>query len=81
MKAIVREGQEFRPFTLSVADARAFLESLGEVYKVEMVDELEAKGETVIGFYANIGKFHNPVYADFACLGENSTATFIDMCQ
>jgi hypothetical protein len=51
------------------------------VYKVEMVDELEAKGETVIGFYANIGKFHNPVYADFAYLGENSTATFIDMCQ
>ena len=81
MKAIVREGQEFRPFTLSVADARAFLTALGEVYKVEMVDELEAKGETVIGFYANIGKFHNPVYADFAYLGENSTATFIDMCQ
>ncbi len=81
MKWIVREGQEFRPFTLSVADARAFLTALGEVYKVEMVDELEEKGETVIGFYANIGKFHNPVYADFAYLGENSTATFIDMCQ
>lgn len=81
MKAIVREGQEFRPFTLSVSDARAFLTALGEVYKVEMVDELEAKGETVIGFYANIGKFHNPVYADFAYLGEFMTATFIDMCQ
>lgn len=43
MKSIVREGQEFKPFTLSVADARNFLESLGEVYKVEMVDELEKK--------------------------------------
>lgn len=43
MRAIVREGQEFRPFTLSVDDARAFLTALGEVYKVEMIDELEKK--------------------------------------
>jgi threonyl-tRNA synthetase len=35
----------------------------------------------VIGFYANIGKFQNPVYKDFAYLGEYSTSTFIDMCQ
>jgi threonyl-tRNA synthetase len=81
MKSIVREGQEFRPFTLSVADARDFLKTLGEIYKVEMVDELERKWEVVIGFYANIGKFQNPVYKDFAYLGEFSTATFIDMCQ
>ncbi len=68
MKSIVREGQEFRPFTLSVSDARSFLTALGEIYKVEMVDELEQKWETVIGFYANIGKFQNPVYKDFAFL-------------
>lgn len=43
MKSIVREGQEFKPFTLSVTDARDFLTTLGEVYKVEMVDELEKK--------------------------------------
>ncbi len=35
----------------------------------------------MIGFYANIGKFHNPIYANFPYLGEYSTATFIDMCQ
>jgi threonyl-tRNA synthetase len=81
MKSIVREGQEFKPFTLSVADARDFLTAIGEIYKVEMVDELEKKGEVVIGFYANIGKFQNPVYKDFAYLGEYSTSTFIDMCQ
>ena len=81
MKAIVRENQEFRPFTLSVTDARNFLMALGEIYKVEMVDELEKKWEKVIGFYANIGKFQNPVYKDFSYLGEFSTATFIDMCQ
>lgn len=68
MKSIVREWQEFRPFTLSVSDARDFLMTLGEVYKVEMVNELETKWEIVIGFYANIGKFQNPVYKDFAYL-------------
>ncbi len=85
MRAIVREGQTFRPFKLPVADARTFLTALGETYKVEMVDELEAKGETVIGFYANIGKFQNPAYKDFAFLELHTTdfrlSTFIDMCQ
>ncbi len=85
MKAIVREGQEFHPFKLSVSDARAFLTALGEVYKVEMVDELERKWETVIGFYANIGKFQNPVYKDFEFLKLSTfnfqLSTFIDMCQ
>ena len=81
MKSIVREGQEFKQFTLSVADAKAFTTALGEIYKLEMIEDLAAKGETIIGFYANIGKFHNPVYAGFSYLGEYSTATFIDMCQ
>ncbi len=81
MKSIVREGQEFKQFSLSVADAKAFTTALGEIYKLEMIEDLAARGETVIGFYANIGKFHNPVYAGFPYLGEFSTATFIDMCQ
>lgn len=81
MRGIVREGQEFRQFSLSVGDAQAFLSALGEDYKLEMVTDLAAKGEAVISFYANIGKFQNPVYKDFAFLGEFSTATFIDMCS
>ncbi len=81
MKSIVREGQEFKQFSLSVADARAFTTALGEIYKLEMIEDLATRGETVIGFYANIGKFHNPVYAGFSYLGEFTTATFIDMCQ
>lgn len=43
MKSIVREGQEFKPFTLSIADAKAFVSALGEVYKLEMIEDLEAK--------------------------------------
>jgi threonyl-tRNA synthetase len=43
MKSIVREGQEFKQFSLSVQDAIAFLSDLQEIYKVEMVRELEKK--------------------------------------
>ncbi len=43
MRSIVREGQEFRQFSLSVADAKAFTKALGEDYKYEMIEDLEAK--------------------------------------
>lgn len=68
MRSIVREGQEFRQFSLSVADAKAFTTALGEDYKYEMIVDLETRGETTISFFANIGKFQNPAYAPFAFL-------------
>ena len=68
MKSIIREGQEFRQFSLSVADAKTLLGALGETYKLEMVEDLEKRGETTISFFANIGKFQNPAYASFAFL-------------
>lgn len=68
MRAIVREGQEFRQFSLSVADAKTLVTTLGEDYKLEMIVDLEKRGETTISFFANIGKFNNPVYAGFEFL-------------
>lgn len=73
MHAIIRENQEFRQFSLSVEDARTFLTTLGESYKVEMVSDLAEKGETTISFFANIGKFQNPAYASFDFLGNPET--------
>ena len=43
MRSIVREGQEFRQFSLSVADAKTFTLALGEDYKYEMICDLEGK--------------------------------------
>ncbi|GAB0174181.1 MAG: threonine--tRNA ligase [Candidatus Altimarinota bacterium] len=68
MKAIVREGQEFKQFSLSVNDAKTLVSTLGETYKLEMIEDLEKKGETTISFFANIGKFHNPAYEGFEFL-------------
>ena len=73
MRSIVREGQEFRQFSLSVTDAKTLLSSLGEIYKLEMVDDLAARGETTISFFANIGKFQNPAYASFEFLNNPDT--------
>lgn len=43
MKGIVREGQEFKQFSLSVADAKTLVSALGETYKLEMIEDLAAK--------------------------------------
>jgi threonyl-tRNA synthetase len=77
MRSIVREGQEFRQFSLSVTDAKAFTTALGEIYKLEMIEDLEKRGETTISFFANIGKFQNPVYAEFEFLNNPITIAVV----
>jgi len=78
MRAIVREGQEFRQFSLSVADAKAFTTAVGETYKYEMICDLESRGETTISFFANIGKFQNPTYAGFEYLNNPMTIAVVE---
>lgn len=43
MKGIVREGQEFKQFSLSVNDAKTLVSTLGETYKFEMIEDLASK--------------------------------------
>ena len=66
MKNIIKQNQKFVSAPKSVADARVYLESVGESYKLEMLEDLAARGETEIGFYEN--------YA------QNGTLAFVDMC-
>ncbi len=67
MKNIIKQNQQFVEKKLSVAEARAFMTSKNENYKVEMIDELSAKGETEIGFYENID--------------QKGEVAFVDMCR
>jgi threonyl-tRNA synthetase len=78
MRSIVREGQEFKQFSLSVADAKTLVTTLGEIYKLEMIEDLETRGETTISFFANIGKFQNPVYASFEFLNNPNTIATVE---
>ncbi len=67
VKNLIKQNQKFEAYKLPVAEAVAFLASKGEDYKVEMAEDLAAKGETEIGFYKNIA--------------QNGTETFVDMCR
>lgn len=67
VKNLIKQNQKFEAYKLPVAEAVAFLQSKGEVYKVEMANDLAAKGETEIGFYKNIA--------------QNGAETFVDMCR
>lgn len=66
MKNIIKQNQKFVSAPKSIEDARKFLTEQGEVYKLELLEELVVKGETQIGFYEN--------YA------QNGTLIFTDMC-
>ncbi len=67
VKNLIKQNQKFEAYKLPVAEAVAFLKSKGEDYKVEMAEDLAAKGETEIGFYKNIA--------------QNGAETFVDMCR
>ncbi len=66
MKNIIKQNQKFVCAPRSVSDARTILTEQGEIYKLELLAELEASGEKEIGFYENYS--------------QNGTLTFIDMC-
>lgn len=67
VKNLIKQNQKFEAYKLPVAEAVAFLKSKNEPYKVEMAEDLAAKGETEIGFYKNIA--------------QNGAETFVDMCR
>ncbi|MGE4443361.1 MAG: threonine--tRNA ligase [Candidatus Altimarinota bacterium] len=67
MKQIIKQNQKFEQYDLSFEEARDYLSSQGEEYKVEMAEELFAKGHKTISFYKNIM--------------QNGESSFIDMCS
>lgn len=56
MKHLIKQNQKFEPSTQPIAEAKKFLQEIGQNFKVEIVDELAAKGEKEVSFYKN-GKF------------------------
>lgn len=66
MKQIIKQNQKFEQYDLSFAEAKDYLSSQDEEYKVEMAEELFAKGFKTVSFYKNIM--------------QNGESSFIDMC-
>lgn len=67
MKQIIKQNQKFEQYDLPFEEAKNYLASKGEEYKVEMVEELFAKGNKTISFYKNIM--------------QNGETSFVDMCS
>jgi threonyl-tRNA synthetase len=53
MVKIVKETQTFDRIELTYEQAKAIITMLGEEFKIELIDEFKAKGETVFSYYIN----------------------------
>lgn len=67
MKQIIKQNQKFEQYDLPFEEARDYLSSKWEEYKVEMAEELFAKWNKSISFYKNIM--------------QNGETSFVDMCS
>ncbi|MDD2487474.1 MAG: threonine--tRNA ligase [Candidatus Gracilibacteria bacterium] len=67
MKNIIKQNQIFENYRLPVDEAIRILNDSGEIYKVEMAEDLKAGGETEISFYKN--------------MTQQGIQTFVDMCR
>ena len=53
MTKIVKEGQSFHRIDLNYDQAKEIITMLGEQFKIELIDEFKANGETVFSYYIN----------------------------
>ena len=67
MKQIIKQNQKFEQYDLPFEEAKNYLASKWEEYKVEMAEELFAKWNKTISFYKNIM--------------QNWESSFVDMCS
>lgn len=67
MKQIQKQKQEFVEKVVDIDEARDFLEKTGQIYKLDVVDELKEKGEKTVTFYENLDR--------------KGDAKFVDLCK
>ena len=53
MTKIIKESQLFHRIDLSYDEAKEIITMLGEQFKIELIDEFKAEGETKFSFYIN----------------------------
>ncbi len=55
MKRIIKKGVRFERRDVPIHEAKARFESMGETYKVELIEELEQEGEKEVSIYSQDG--------------------------
>ena len=72
MKKIIGGGQKFEQFSLPIKEAKEKLKD--NLYKIEMIEDLEKEGEKEISFYKNINAKGEDVFVDM-CRGPHLEST------
>lgn len=68
MRSIINKGQTFEVDTLSIDEAIAFWKERGQKFKVQLIEDLKAKGEVEVTNYRNIDAEGNEMFVDL-CKG------------
>ncbi|PIP65207.1 threonine--tRNA ligase [Candidatus Peregrinibacteria bacterium CG10_big_fil_rev_8_21_14_0_10_49_16] len=68
MRTIIHQGQTFEVDMLKTKDAIAFWKKKGQQFKVELIEDLETKGEAEVTHYRNIDAKGNETFVDL-CKG------------
>lgn len=74
MKKIQKQKQEFVEKVVDIDEARKFLEETGQVYKIDVIDELKEKGEETVTFYENVDRKGDVKFVDL-CKGGHTEHT------
>ncbi|MDD2565926.1 MAG: threonine--tRNA ligase [Candidatus Gracilibacteria bacterium] len=67
MKNIIKQNQLFEEYVLPIDDSIEIIKNSGEIYKLEMAEDLKKSGETELTFYRN--------------KTQQGVPTFVDMCR
>ena len=68
MRSIINKGQTFESEILSIKDAVKFWKEKDQQFKVELIEDLAAKGETEVTNYKNLDAEGNETFVDL-CKG------------
>lgn len=74
MKQIQKNKLEFVEKVVEIDEARSFLEQTGQIYKIDVIDELKAKGEKNVTFYENVDRKGDVKFVDL-CKGGHTEHT------
>ena len=74
MSQIIKQNQKFVQKKEPVDESIKFLKKTGQIYKVEMAEELKKEGEKDISFYENVMQDGKPKFVDM-CKGPHMEST------
>ena len=91
-KKLIREGRTFERSEKSIEEALKWAKDNKQPYKIELLEELQAKGEKMVSFYTSVANRHaeldsaspeipKRVRDDKGVVQDDGSTTFTDLCE